>query len=152
MRKNVIIAGLTVVLMGLPVLGKPAKLARSKAELMGRAEQFFMHNFKDVTWRKSLEWGEVERNEDGTRSIRYMYEARIWDKKTMVMNQVFTFARDGAFVRYENVEGFGCFNPGGDDRTGGGLLRQQLSGYYQPGDHRVGSGRPRREGEFFHSL
>jgi len=76
------------------------------AEMMGLVENFLMHNFKDVTWRKSLEWGEVERNEDGARSIRYMYEARIWDRETMVMNQVFTFARDGTFVRYENVEGF----------------------------------------------
>ena len=57
MRKNVIIAGLTIVLMGLPALGTPAKLTRTKAELMGRVEQFFMHNFKDVTWRKSIEWG-----------------------------------------------------------------------------------------------
>jgi len=80
--------------------------ASSLAEMMGLVENFFMHNFKDVTWRKSIEWGEVQKNKDGARSIRYMYEARIWDRETMVMNQVFTFAEDGTFVRYENVEGF----------------------------------------------
>ena len=56
--------------------------------------------------RKSLEWGEVDTDAAGNSSIRYMCEAQIWDKETMVMNQVFTFGKDGAFVRYVNVDGF----------------------------------------------
>jgi hypothetical protein len=43
---------------------------------------------------------------NGGGSIRYKYEAEIWDKDTMVVNQIFTFDRDGAFVRYRDVEGF----------------------------------------------
>jgi hypothetical protein len=83
-----------------------AELTSAKAELMGRVEDFFMNNFRDVTRRKSLEWSEVQTDASGGRSIRYKYEAEIWDKDTMVVNQVFTFDRDGAFLRYKDVEGF----------------------------------------------
>ena len=86
--------------------GQPAKLSSEKAELMGRVEDFFMHNFRDVTARKSLEWGEPETNENGNRSIRYMYEAQIWEKNWKIMNQIFTFNKDGGFVDYKNVSGF----------------------------------------------
>jgi hypothetical protein len=83
-----------------------AELSAAKAELMGRVEDFFMHNFKDVTARKSLEWGEVATSSEGKRSIRYRYEARIWDKEVMLMNQSFTFDRQGKFLAYANEAGF----------------------------------------------
>lgn len=83
-----------------------AELTSAKAELMGRVEDFFMNNFRDVTWRKSLEWDEVQTDVTGERSVRYKYEAKIWDKDTMIVNQVFTFDRDGRFVRYKDVQGF----------------------------------------------
>jgi bla regulator protein blaR1 len=82
-----------------------SEIDRDKAEMMGRVDDFFMHNFRDVTARKSLEWGEVEPT-GANRSIRYMYEARIWDRDTKIMNQVFTFDADGKFVEYKNVEGY----------------------------------------------
>ena len=66
-----------------------------KAEMMGRVEDFFLHNFRDITARKSLEWGDVQTETSGTRSIRYMYEAKIWDKETIIDNRVFVFDRDG---------------------------------------------------------
>ena len=81
-------------------------LSREKAEMMGRVEDFFLHNFRDITWRKSLEWGAVESLDDGARTIRYTYEAKIWDKEHLVMSQEFTFAEDGECLRYENVAGF----------------------------------------------
>jgi beta-lactamase regulating signal transducer with metallopeptidase domain len=74
--------------------------------MMGRVEDFFMHNFRDVTSRKSLEWGEVENHKDGSQSIRYKYLARIWDKETFINNQVFTFDKQGKFVSVKNVKGF----------------------------------------------
>ncbi|MBN2589026.1 MAG: hypothetical protein JXA96_04130 [Sedimentisphaerales bacterium] len=83
-----------------------AKLSSEKAELMGRVEDFFMHNFRDVTARKSLEWKMSETDEKGNRTIRYMYEAQIWEKEWKIMNQVFTFDKDGGFVGYKNVTGF----------------------------------------------
>jgi len=106
MKTSLSIGLMAALLIAGTAFGKPAVLSSTKAELMGRVEDFFMNNFRDVSSRKSLEWGEVETDADGSHSIRYMYEARIWEKETMVMNQVFTFDRDGMFVRYKNVEGF----------------------------------------------
>lgn len=78
----------------------------NKEEMIELVEDFFQHNFRDVTSRETLEWGKVEIHDDDSRSIRYMYEARIWNKETLVMNQVFTFDWDGTFVRYRDIEGF----------------------------------------------
>lgn len=86
--------------------GQAAKLPSEKAELMGRVEDFFMHNFRDVTARKSLEWGQVETDEKGNRSIRYMCETQIWEKDWKIMNAVFTFDKDGGFVTYKNETGY----------------------------------------------
>ncbi len=83
-----------------------AKLSSEKAELMGRVEDFFMHNFRDVTIHKSLEWGQPETDKNGNRSIRYMCEAQIWEKDWKIMNAVFTFDKDGGFVNYKNVSGY----------------------------------------------
>jgi len=86
--------------------GSGAELSAAKAELMGRVEDFFMNNFRDVTARKSLEWGEVATDAEGNRSIRYRYEARIWDKDVLLMNQSFTFDKQGKFLSYTNAAGF----------------------------------------------
>lgn len=69
-------------------------------------EEFFKHNFRDVTQRKTIEWGPAEKVEGGNYAIRYKYYASIWDKKLMVMNQVFTFTPEGEFIAWVNVEGF----------------------------------------------
>ncbi len=92
-----------------PTEQKPAKsttAGEEKLVLMGRVEDFFLHNFRDVVARKSLEWGNVETGPDGSRSIRYLYEANIWGSKILVMNQIFTFNEQGKFLRYKNVAGF----------------------------------------------
>lgn len=104
-------AGVVIFLVGFVALTDAATIERAEvthaqAELMGRVEHFFMNNFRDVTWRKSVEWGQVQTHSDGSRSIRYKYRARIWDKKTTMMNQMFTFDKNGKYIRYENVEGF----------------------------------------------
>ncbi len=98
-----IIAGMS---LGSFAASQPVTLSKEKAELMGRVEDFFLHNFRDVTARKSIQWGEPETDENGNRSIRYMYEAQIWDKDWKIMNQIFTFNKDGGFVSYKNVEGY----------------------------------------------
>jgi hypothetical protein len=96
------------VLMLLPVAatGDGSALGNDKAEMMGRVEDFFLHNFRDITWRKSLAWGDVQTEADGARSISYQYEAKIWDKETMIMKQSFTFAVDGKFLKYSDAPGF----------------------------------------------
>jgi uncharacterized protein (TIGR03067 family) len=75
-----------------------------KLELMGRVEDFFLHNFRDVTARKSLEWSDVKLGQDGSRSIRYQYQAVIWGKETKIMNQDFTFDAQGTFVSVNEVK------------------------------------------------
>ena len=70
-------------------------LSSAKAELIGRVEDFFLHNFHDITWRKSLAWGDVHTDADGVRSISYDYEAKIWDKETLAMKQTFTISDPG---------------------------------------------------------
>ena len=96
------------VLMLLPAAapGEDSALSNDKAEMMGRVEDFFLHNFRDITWRRSLAWGDVQTEADGARSISYQYEAKIWDKETMIMKQSFTFAADGKFLKSSNAPGF----------------------------------------------
>ena len=93
----------TVTLTGAPTKPPPTS---DKAEMMGRVEDFFLHNFRDITSRKSLEWGDLQTETSGTRSIRYMYEAKIWDKDTIIDNRVFVFDRDGKVLSWDNQPGY----------------------------------------------
>jgi hypothetical protein len=86
--------------------GEPLGISVEKADLMGRVEWAMMHGGRDVTARKSLEWGEVEKDEKGNRTIRYKYYATIWDKDVYLMNQVFTFDAKGNILDMEDVAGF----------------------------------------------
>lgn len=85
---------------------KDEALSVNDAELMGRVEHFFLNNFRDITARKSMDWGHVESDKDGNRTIRYQYTATIWDKKKKVMNQLFTFDKEGIFVKVDHVDGY----------------------------------------------
>ena len=71
---------------------------------MNLVEDFFHNNFRDVTSRETIEWGELTKTDDGNFSIRYKYRARIWDRETKIINQVFTFNRQGAFVSVNDAE------------------------------------------------
>jgi hypothetical protein len=86
--------------------GSMEAIEKTKAELMGRVEDFFDHNYRDVTARKTIEWGDMTTDEKGNRSIRYKYLATIWDKDKMIMNEIFTFDPEGKFVRVQKVAGF----------------------------------------------
>ncbi|MEN8127328.1 MAG: M56 family metallopeptidase [Planctomycetota bacterium] len=66
-------------------------------------EDFFKHNYRDITARKTLEWGEPVTHKDGNISIRYKYEATIWDKDKKINDQVFTFDKNGKFISVEKV-------------------------------------------------
>ena len=68
-------------------------------------EDFFTKNFRDVTSRETIEWGQVQKDEKGNSSIRYKYRAKIWDKETKIMNQSFTFDPKGGFMSVKDVEG-----------------------------------------------
>ena len=73
---------------------------------MGRVEWVMMHGARDITARKSIEWGEVEKDREGNRTIRYKYYATIWDKDVLIMNQIFTFDAKGNILDVQDVEGF----------------------------------------------
>jgi len=77
-----------------------------KAKMIGYVEDFFLHNYRDITMRKSLEWGEVATDEQGNTTIRYKFEALIWDKDRQIISEDFTFDKDGKFVASQKVDGF----------------------------------------------
>lgn len=83
-----------------------ARPAGNKEELQKHVEDFFAHNYKDITARTTIEWGEATIDEQGHKSIRYQYEATIWDKEKILENKVFTFDSDGKFVSAESLPGF----------------------------------------------
>ncbi len=67
-------------------------------------ERFFSENFRDITSRKTLKWGDMKTNDDGTFSIDYQYEATIWNKDKKVIEQRFTFDKTGKYVGHETLE------------------------------------------------
>jgi hypothetical protein len=74
-----------------------------KAKLIGYVEDFLMHNFRDITMRKSLEWGDVKTDNNGNNTIRYRCEALIGDEDRTVLAWDFTFDKDGKFVSQSKV-------------------------------------------------
>ncbi len=76
----------------------------AKKKLVALVEDFFRHNFRDVTSRETIEWGGVTTAENGNSSIRYKYRAKTWDKDTVTNNQVFTFDPQGKFLSVKDVE------------------------------------------------
>jgi beta-lactamase regulating signal transducer with metallopeptidase domain len=86
--------------------GQPMGISVEKADLMGRIEWTFMHGSRDVTARKSLEWGEIEKDKDGNRTLRYKFEATIWGKEVLIANQVFTFDAKGNILEVTDVDGY----------------------------------------------
>ena len=74
--------------------------------MIALVEDFFSHNFRDITSRDPLEWSDIEKDKDGNVSIRHKYRARIWDRETKIMNQIFTFDKNGDYVKFTNVEGY----------------------------------------------
>lgn len=86
--------------------GEQIGISIVKADLIGRVEWWFLHNARDITARKSIEWGEVQTDKEGNRTIRYKYYATIWDKDVYVMNQVFSFDSEGNILRVDDIKGF----------------------------------------------
>jgi hypothetical protein len=104
------------------VPGAPTSAERKR--LMSLVEDFFQHNFRDITSRDSLEWGNVTTDAKGNDSIRYKYHAKIWDKDTITNDQVFTFDSNDKFVSVKDVH----TNPEEREQARGGkpYVQQQL--------------------------
>ena len=69
-------------------------------------EDFFANNYRDITSRETIEWGQPVKQENGNVSIRYKYNATIWDKNKIIENKIFTFDKVGKFVSVKNVKGY----------------------------------------------
>ena len=75
-----------------------------KSEVIELVEDFFKDNWKDVTARKSLGWGEPVVDKDGNVSIVYQFESTILGKDLTVSEKIFTFDRKGNFVSTKDVK------------------------------------------------
>jgi hypothetical protein len=86
--------------------GEPLVISVEKADLMGRVEWAMMHGGRDITARKSIEWGEVQKEGKPDPSIRYKFDATIWDRDVYTMNKMFNFDAKGNIISTEDVAGF----------------------------------------------
>lgn len=80
-----------------------APIKGTQEELKALVEKFFTRNYRDITDRKTLEWGDVQKEAGGNFSIRYKYLATIWDKDKLIIEELFTFGPDGQFVSVKNL-------------------------------------------------
>ena len=78
-------------------------ISAEKAKMMGYVEDFFMNNARDITMKRSMEWGDPETDNKGNISITYKFLALIWDKDRVVLESKFTFDKDGKFVNFEKI-------------------------------------------------
>jgi hypothetical protein len=76
--------------------------ASTKNGMMALVEDFFHHNYRDITSRETLEWGEIAKTTDGNFSIRY--RCSYWWGEPKIVNQVFTFNPQGVFVSVNDAE------------------------------------------------
>ncbi|GEM_PF-4509191 len=74
-----------------------------QAVLQGFVEDFFSANYRDITARKTLEWGKVQKLDNGNWQIRYKYEATIWNKDKVIQDKLFTFTPEGGFVEVKDT-------------------------------------------------
>ncbi len=85
-------------------LAKAAKAEALKAKLINWVEKYFSENYRDITARKTIEWGVPESMAGGNLSIRYKYLATIRNKSRQVIEERFTFTPEGKYVSAETIE------------------------------------------------
>ena len=88
----------------IPTTERSTSSTELKAKLIYWVERFFSQNFRDITERKTLEWGEPVTKANGNFSIRYKYLATVWDKERLVIEQSFIFSPEGEYVSAETLE------------------------------------------------
>ncbi|HBG25696.1 MAG: hypothetical protein A2Y10_20545 [Planctomycetes bacterium GWF2_41_51] len=75
-----------------------------KEKLQNLVEDFFKHNYRDITARKTIEWGEPVIDANGNMSIHYKYVATIWGKDKIITNQLFVFDENGKLISFDKIE------------------------------------------------
>jgi tetratricopeptide (TPR) repeat protein len=108
LRRTLFGAAILILLTVMSFVGyaQQQPIPAEKAKMMGYVEDFWMNNGRDITMRKSLEWGDVITNDKGNSTIRYQFLALIWDKDRKILCLDFTFDKDGKYVSAQKVEGF----------------------------------------------
>jgi len=90
-------------------------ISPEKAMMMGYVEDFFNNNFRNITARKTISWGELEKHDDGSVSIVYRYEATTrtrarngWagTSTTILDERRFVFDKDWKIKSWDRTEGF----------------------------------------------
>ena len=87
----------------------PTSPSSTQAEMMGRVEWVLLHGFSGFSGfiaRRSIEWGDVQEDKDGNRSIRYKFYATRWDRDVILMNLMFSFDAKGNPISIKTVDGF----------------------------------------------
>jgi beta-lactamase regulating signal transducer with metallopeptidase domain len=72
--------------------------------IMALVEDFFHHNYRNITSRETIEWGKAAKTKDGNFSIRYKYRARYWGGEPKIVDEIFTFSPTGQFVSVDYAE------------------------------------------------
>jgi len=95
------------------------KTCLSTEQMQNLVEYFFKNNYRDITQRKTIEWGQPTTDKNGNSSIRYKYEARIWDKDKYIFDELFTFSKDDKFVSSKKLSQILVENPVDNDTPAG---------------------------------
>jgi len=74
-----------------------------KEQMKQLVRDYIREKLPEIT-RETIEWGEVTKAANGNSSIHYKYRAKIQDKNTKVMDQIFTFDANGNFVSVKDVD------------------------------------------------
>jgi len=61
----------------------------TQAGMKELVEEFLKSNFRDVTSRETIEWGEVTKTKEGNFSIRYKYRYSSWYGEPKIATQIF---------------------------------------------------------------
>lgn len=106
--RQAVLSGTCILRVGNPpVLPKPDYSKLTPDQMQSKAqewvEDFFSSNYRDITARKTLEWGKAQKLDNGNWQIRYKYEATIREKDNIIQDKLFTFTPEGGFVSVKDA-------------------------------------------------
>jgi len=78
-------------------------ISADKARMIGYVEDYFMDNDNGLTARKPLAWSDPTTDDKGNVTITYKYDASFRDGDRWVIEDRFTFDKNGKFVEVKNL-------------------------------------------------
>jgi hypothetical protein len=75
----------------------------SQEGIMRLVDDCFDHNWRDITARRTIEWGPLNVDTGKNASISYRFEATITGGEKKVLTWVFTFAPNGGLLSLRDV-------------------------------------------------